>query len=270
METHRYLSFVPENLSSVAGFISNAAPEINIPGTWFQFVIILKDTHQLIGDIGIHFLKTEPQNKQVEIGYTICRSQKGNGFATEALVELINYLFNTLNKHRISASVDPKNNPSIQLIERLGFRKEAHFKKSLYFKGEWVDDVIYAMLAEEWISSPWSKMDPDMKVEISGNDGEKGDTYYWKGNDKVGEGTMEITDINENKIDILLTFKEPFEAESPISYKLTDENGKTNVSWSMKGSMSYPWNFFMLFMDMEEAIGKDFENGLENLKKELK
>lgn len=135
-------------------------------------------------------------------------------------------------------------------------------------KGEVHDFMKHFSNFDRW--SPWSKMDPDMKVEISGNDGEKGATYYWKGNDKVGEGTMEITDINENEIDILLTFKEPFEAESPTSYKLTDENGKTNVSWSMKGSMSYPWNFFMLFMDMEEAIGKDFENGLENLKKELK
>ena len=55
-----------------------------------------------------------------------------------------------LKKHRITASIDPRNTSSIRLIERLGFRKEAHFKQSLFFHGEWVDDLIYAMLAEEW------------------------------------------------------------------------------------------------------------------------
>jgi len=37
-----------------------------------------------------------------------------------------------------------------RLIERIGFRKEAHFKESYYLRGEWVDDLIYAKLKEEW------------------------------------------------------------------------------------------------------------------------
>lgn len=149
-ETNKNLSFAPVDVDAIASFISNSAQEINIPGTWFQFVIILKGSQQIIGDIGVHFLDIDPQNKQVEIGYTLNRFYRGKGYATEALIEIISYLFNTLDKHRITASVDPLNIPSIKLIERLGFRKEAHFRNSLYFKGEWVDDVIYALLAEEW------------------------------------------------------------------------------------------------------------------------
>ncbi len=57
----------------------------------------------------------------------------------------------SINKHRIIASIDPINIASIKLIERLGFRKEAHFIESLFFHGQWVDDLIYALLEKEWI-----------------------------------------------------------------------------------------------------------------------
>jgi len=55
-----------------------------------------------------------------------------------------------LQKHRITASVDPDNTASLQLMERIGLRKEGHFVKSLFWKNKWVDDVIYAVLREEW------------------------------------------------------------------------------------------------------------------------
>lgn len=62
----------------------------------------------------------------------------------------INFLFRELGKHRIICSVDPRNLKSEALLKRLGFRKEAHFKKSLFLFNEWVDDMIYALLSEEW------------------------------------------------------------------------------------------------------------------------
>jgi len=86
---------------------------------------------------------------QAEIGCTLSKNYQNQGYATEALGAMIEYLFLTLNKHRIIASVDPRNTASIRLIERLGFRKEAHFKESYYLRGEWVDDIIYAMLRTE-------------------------------------------------------------------------------------------------------------------------
>lgn len=149
-EMHRYLSLIPQTVEDVSDFISKTSVEINIPGTWFQFVIIEQETDTLIGDIGIHFLETDPGNSQAEIGYTLDKHYRGKGYATEALTAIIDYLIKDLNKHRIIASIDPTNSDSIRLIERLGFRKEAHFIKSLFFHGEWVDDLIYAILAAEW------------------------------------------------------------------------------------------------------------------------
>ncbi len=117
--------------------------------------------------------------------------------------------------------------------------------------------------------SPWSEMDPDMEVEISGVDGEVGAEYYWKGNRDVGEGRMRITQIDPNKIHIALSFIEPFESSSPTEYRLSANQSGTDVSWYMEGEMSYPWNAILLFMSMEEAIGKDFDRGLQKLKMQL-
>ncbi len=150
-ETSKYLSLVPNSEEDIEEFIEKSSSVLNVPGTWFQFVIIEKLNNQVIGDIGIHFLETDPENKQVEIGYTLDSKYRGKGYAIEALTVIINYLINSLSKRRITASIDPINQASIKLIERLGFRKEAHFIESLFFHGKWVDDVVYAILAKEWI-----------------------------------------------------------------------------------------------------------------------
>jgi RimJ/RimL family protein N-acetyltransferase len=149
---NQYQGWIPNSVNDVSDFIKNrVTPVINVIGTWYQCVIINKETGELIGDIGIHFL--DPDQKQVEIGCTLDRNQQGKGFANEALKEIINYVFSDLDKHRIVGSIDPRNGKSIGLVERLGFRKEAHFKKSVFIRGEWVDDLVYAILKEEWFKN---------------------------------------------------------------------------------------------------------------------
>lgn len=149
-DTSKFLSLIPHTVDDIGEFIKRASSEINDPGTWFQLVIVEQLNCQLIGDIGLHFLNTDPENKQVEIGYTLDKKFRGKGYATEALSAIIDYLVNSLNKHRITASIDPTNIASIKLIERLGFRKEAHFIESIFFQGKWVDDLVYAILGREW------------------------------------------------------------------------------------------------------------------------
>lgn len=146
---NKYQGWIPESVSGVNDFIGNrVAPEIDMPGTWFQFVILIHDTGELIGDIGVHF--SAENSFQAELGITLGEEHQGKGYATEALREIITYLFNRLGKRRITASIDPRNSPSVALFERLGFRQEAHFRESLLINGEWVDDLVYAMLKDEW------------------------------------------------------------------------------------------------------------------------
>jgi RimJ/RimL family protein N-acetyltransferase len=118
----------------------------NTPDTWLQLGVYLHNG-PLIGDIGLHFLE---DGAQMEIGYTLAPEHQGQGYAFEAVKAVIDFLFLDLKKHRVTASVDPENQRSINLLKKLGFRYEAHFVKSFLIRGEWCDDIIYAVLEEEW------------------------------------------------------------------------------------------------------------------------
>ncbi|MDA3879372.1 MAG: GNAT family protein [Prolixibacteraceae bacterium] len=146
-ETNRFQGWIPQSPDDIDLFISKLSYEPNQPGSWFQIMIIEKKTGQIIGDLGMHF---SDDLKQAEVGCTLNKIYHGKGFATEALSKVVDYLFNELDKHRVFASVHPQNSSSINLLERLGFRKEAHFVESYYNNGIWEDDVIYAILKCEW------------------------------------------------------------------------------------------------------------------------
>ena len=147
-ETNKYQGWIPKTIDDVETFIGKLPEHINQPKTWFQFVLIQKETKTVIGDLGIHFLDKE--NNQVEIGCTLNKDFQNKGFAKEAVVKVIDYLFRDLNKHRIITSIDPHNKNAIRLVESIGFRKEAHFVESIFINEKWVDDLIYALIEKDW------------------------------------------------------------------------------------------------------------------------
>ncbi|WP_417291471.1 GNAT family N-acetyltransferase [Corallibacter sp.] len=147
-KTNQFQGWIPKSAEDVNEFINKNPDEFNVPETWFQLVIIETISDKIIGDIGIHF--SDERNLQCEIGCTLNKEYHKQGFASETLQAVIDYLFTRLEKHRIFASLDPKNESSVNLMKRLGFRKEAHFKQSLWLRGNWVDDLVYAMLQSEW------------------------------------------------------------------------------------------------------------------------
>lgn len=150
-QIYKFQGWKPQTLLEVKEFIyKNIATIPNTPDTWYQLAILVRETNELVGDIGIHFIGSD--NLQVELGYTLSLEYQGKGYATEAVIGVINYLFITLKKHRITASVDPRNIKSIALLERIKMRKEAYFKESLWYNNEWTDDIIYAILKHEWIN----------------------------------------------------------------------------------------------------------------------
>jgi RimJ/RimL family protein N-acetyltransferase len=146
-EIYQYQSWQPKCISDIEEFIQKNTEIVpNTANTWLQLSVCLKDG-QMIGDIGIHFMEDD---YQIEIGYTLSPEHQGNGYAFEAVKAVINYGFIEWKKHRITASVDPANIQSIKLLERINFRKEAHFIKSFRMDDQWYDDCIYAMLEDEW------------------------------------------------------------------------------------------------------------------------
>lgn len=116
--------------------------------------------------------------------------------------------------------------------------------------------------------SKWATLDPDIKNEFRGTDGQPGFVNHWSGNKKVGEGEQEITAIEEGKaLHTDLRFIKPF--KSFAKAKMTTEAidaGSTRVTWGFESKMNYPMNIMKLFMNMSEMVGKDFSIGLSNLK----
>lgn len=150
-DIYQYQSWQPKTIVDVEQFIeSQIVGEPDLPNTWLQLAICQFDSDELIGDCGIHFL--EKESSQVEIGVTLKREAQGLGYATETLKLVFNFVFGDLKKHRIFGSVDPNNRSSIRLMERMRMRKEAHFVESIWFNNRWSDDIVYAILAREWIT----------------------------------------------------------------------------------------------------------------------
>lgn len=121
--------------------------------------------------------------------------------------------------------------------------------------------------------SVWGEMDPDMLQEFRGTDGTVGFVSAWEGNEDVGRGEQEIVRIEEGeRIDYKLRFYEPFESTSD-AYMITEsastDGDQTRVIWGFSGSMPRPMNLMLLFIDMEDLIGTDYETGLNNLKEIL-
>jgi Polyketide cyclase / dehydrase and lipid transport len=116
--------------------------------------------------------------------------------------------------------------------------------------------------------SKWASMDPNMKKEFKGTDGTVGFISAWEGNKKVGKGEQEIKKITEGeRVDFELRFIKPFPGlANAYMQTAAADNNQTQVKWGFDSKMNYPMNIMLLFMNMENMIGKDFSTGLENLK----
>jgi hypothetical protein len=115
--------------------------------------------------------------------------------------------------------------------------------------------------------SPYEKKDPAMKRTYGGAASGKGAVYALEGNKNVGSGRMEITDTSPpSKIVIKLDFIRPFEGHNIAEFTLEPKGDATNVTWVMHGPAPFVSKIMQVFIDMDRMIGKDFEDGLSNLR----
>jgi RimJ/RimL family protein N-acetyltransferase len=119
------------------------------PGEWIQAAIALRSTNQLVGDVAMKLQRHDP--RQAIVGFTVARNHQRRGYAREILSAVFDHFFLAIGLHRVSADCDPRNAASWRLMESLGMRREAHHLRNLWFKGDWADEYIYAVLREEWI-----------------------------------------------------------------------------------------------------------------------
>lgn len=118
---------------------------------------------------------------------------------------------------------------------------------------------------EAW--SPWAKLDPAAKNSFEGAPSGKGAAFSWAGNNKVGEGRMTITESRPNElIRIKLEFLKPFDATNTAEFTFRPEGERTAVTWSMYGHNNFISRAVFLFVNMDKALGGEFEKGLASMK----
>ena len=131
---------------SRAHILKSQAQAQELPRRVFDLAVTLAD-RRYIGRVGLGVQDAE--GGQGMLWWVIDPAYQGQGFAHEAAVRLIRFGFVELGLHRIYIDVDPRNTASVRLAEKLGMRREGLLREAAFIKGEWVDSMILALLAQE-------------------------------------------------------------------------------------------------------------------------
>ena len=148
-EVCRYLLYEPRSPERVHEVLDRdaAATRLAGPDDYMQ-PAIRDESGRMIGTM--YFKLASLDDKTAEIGWLLDPRFQGHGYAAEASAVLLDLAFGELGLHRVYAELDPRNAASVALCLRLGMRREAHFREHLWFKGDWADTGIYAILEHEW------------------------------------------------------------------------------------------------------------------------
>lgn len=123
-------------------------PPLTVDGQAITLAAEIRDTGQVAGDVTL--FQTSIAHRAGEIGFVFHPDFHGHGYAGEAAKALLGAAFDELGMHRMTGRCDARNTASAALMKRLGMRAEAHFVSNEYIKGEWTDELVFAMLEDEW------------------------------------------------------------------------------------------------------------------------
>lgn len=146
-EVVRYLYDEPMSREEAASRLAGLRSELE-PGAWMNLAVELVESRVVIGGIGVNW--RSDADRQAEIGYVFDPRFGGHGYATEAGEAALAMAFSGLGVHRVFARLDARNLPSARLCERLGLRLESHVLENEFVKGEWCDELTYAILDRAW------------------------------------------------------------------------------------------------------------------------
>ena len=155
----RYNPDLPDREGFVRGLVEMfVASQAEEPRRKWQLAVMRRSNGRLIGNCGIRVNNAEL--REANIGYELDPRDWGNGYATEAATAIVRFGFDELHLRRIWAECVADNSGSINVLEKLAMRREAHFRDHQYYKDRWWDTLIYAILNHEWRAA---NMNDDMR-----------------------------------------------------------------------------------------------------------
>ncbi|WP_067221145.1 GNAT family N-acetyltransferase [Stappia indica] len=148
-DVYRFLySFPPEAQALRQQFDRACQPDLSQDGATTTLAVERSEDGVVLGEVLLKAASTAAL--QGELGYIFDPAHAGGGYATEAAAEMLRAGFEEIGFHRIFARIDADNHGSVKVAERLGLRREAHFRQNDRHDGRWGDEFVYALLAEEW------------------------------------------------------------------------------------------------------------------------
>ena len=149
MSDRRVTAFLPDGSLDEAASRAFALKHSGDAGE--AVAVVEKASGQMIGHMPYHQWFAP---ETYEIGWAFAHAHQGKGYATEAGQALLAHAFETRKAHRVIATCQPENVASWRVAEKLGLRREAHFRAALYrAPGVWWDEYFYALLAEEFVGN---------------------------------------------------------------------------------------------------------------------
>jgi len=144
----RYMQWGPNTEAQTRSFLDSTilnqrvTPKIN-----YDFLIVVAETSQVVGSFTLRLAK--PDSPLGEIGYVLSRQSWGKGYASEAANLVMNFGFNELGLHKISATCEPLNFASAKVLQKAGLKVEGYLRKHLLIKGQWRDTLVFGCVKEE-------------------------------------------------------------------------------------------------------------------------
>jgi ribosomal-protein-alanine N-acetyltransferase len=145
----RYQGLEPTDEARAAAFLRDQAVlDVAAGDCWMMCALERRADGRMIGEVGMYIGSLEQRSG--DIGWSLHPDFQGQGYATEAARALLDYAFGTRALHRVTANGDARNAASTRVMERLGMRREGSFVQSRFADGARHDEVLYALLREEW------------------------------------------------------------------------------------------------------------------------
>jgi RimJ/RimL family protein N-acetyltransferase len=151
-EVSRYLYTDPLDLEASRRYAAERGdPVIAKDGDGVNLAAVLRVTGQVVATLFVHLISTA--HSQGEIGYVVAPAYAGRGRASEGGAAMLAIGFDRWGLHRMIGRCDARNVASATVLRKLGMREEARFRENEWVKGEWTDEQVFAILAEEWKSA---------------------------------------------------------------------------------------------------------------------
>ncbi|MGX7681762.1 GNAT family N-acetyltransferase [Jatrophihabitans sp. DSM 45814] len=150
----RYLPWGPWSRSDGEQHLQKRLQRTGIGSPGAALGLVVERAGHVIGDVVLW--PADETLERGEVGWAFHPDAAGRGYATEAVRVLIDVAFDTYRMRRLIAQLDARNVASAKVCERVGMQREAHLRQDYWSKGEWTDNVIYGLLADERQGPPAS------------------------------------------------------------------------------------------------------------------